>query len=246
MAQYPSLIPTYSTKTNEVDDVDASHINLLQDEVIALAAEIGTNPSGTRTYLADRLNAMLNPSGYLISSAGVPQPTAPGFFWYDTDADVMKVIKSDNTVKSVGGSVGNIVFYLDAITAESGHAQGGAVFLATLTPTASNKNFLFFECPADNTWRLMRTTQFYKISGINTVKVQVELWGDGTGTVEASVNLGTVSGTASVTNNSSPAFQSLNNLNVSGLGNGTYYTVNIYIRGSTTLAFMGKIIGFGE
>lgn len=44
MAQYPNTVPTFSTKHNITDVVDESHPNSLQDEVRAIALELGTNP----------------------------------------------------------------------------------------------------------------------------------------------------------------------------------------------------------
>ena len=109
-AVYPTSLVNFTTKQNKVDVVDASHVNRVQEEIVALQTYIGTNPHGSRPNVAARLNAMLNPSGYLISSAGVPQPTAPGMVWYDTTAGLLKFIKTDATTQSVGGSLSNVIF----------------------------------------------------------------------------------------------------------------------------------------
>jgi hypothetical protein len=61
-ATYPASIASYSTKVNVVDVIDASHPNLLQDEVIAIetilgiAPNISTTPSSGGTF-----NATSNP-----------------------------------------------------------------------------------------------------------------------------------------------------------------------------------------
>lgn len=44
MAQYPNTIPTFTTKHNITDVVDESHPNTVQDEVRAIALELGTSP----------------------------------------------------------------------------------------------------------------------------------------------------------------------------------------------------------
>jgi hypothetical protein len=51
-AYYPGNIKTdFTTKVNNTDIVDASHPNILQDEVIAIETYLGVNPHvGTRTY----------------------------------------------------------------------------------------------------------------------------------------------------------------------------------------------------
>lgn len=44
MAQYPTAVPAFSTKTNVVTVVDASHPNSVQAEVTAMGLELGTTP----------------------------------------------------------------------------------------------------------------------------------------------------------------------------------------------------------
>lgn len=68
MASYPGAIPTFTTKLNNVDNILAGHVNDPQDEIIAIASALGTNPnvspaptagyvSGAATWnnVADRL-----------------------------------------------------------------------------------------------------------------------------------------------------------------------------------------------
>jgi hypothetical protein len=49
VATYPSQIKTFVNKSNVVDLIDASHPNLLQDEVSAIQTVIGTNPARSTT-----------------------------------------------------------------------------------------------------------------------------------------------------------------------------------------------------
>jgi pimeloyl-ACP methyl ester carboxylesterase len=46
MAQYPGANPTFTTKTDAVDDVQAAHINAVQDEIAAIGAAL----RGTLTH----------------------------------------------------------------------------------------------------------------------------------------------------------------------------------------------------
>jgi len=46
---FPTSLDTYTTKTDNVDDVMASHINDLQDAVEALEAKVGIDGSGVAT-----------------------------------------------------------------------------------------------------------------------------------------------------------------------------------------------------
>lgn len=43
-ALYPSAIRSFTTKANTLDIIDASHPNLLQDEVVAIENILGVNP----------------------------------------------------------------------------------------------------------------------------------------------------------------------------------------------------------
>lgn len=51
-ATYPANIKTnFTIKEDNVDIIYASHVNLLQEEVVAIETTVGTNPqSGTNTY----------------------------------------------------------------------------------------------------------------------------------------------------------------------------------------------------
>lgn len=44
MATFPNAIKTWVAKKNRSDDVDASHVNALQDEVTAIQTTLGANP----------------------------------------------------------------------------------------------------------------------------------------------------------------------------------------------------------
>jgi hypothetical protein len=61
-ASYPGNIKSFATKNNTTDIVDASHVNDLQNEVVALETTIGTNisistaPLTTGTFNTSSLN----------------------------------------------------------------------------------------------------------------------------------------------------------------------------------------------
>lgn len=54
-AAYPSVIPSFTVKFNQVDVNWAEHVNRLQDEVVALARELGTIPKAGFSDVAARL-----------------------------------------------------------------------------------------------------------------------------------------------------------------------------------------------
>src|SRR3990167_5275967 len=102
METYPASILVKGDVINDVDVYDQNDHNILKGEIIALQTYFGTNPQGDQPNFAARFNAMHNGSGYLITSAGVPQPTGPGFVWADSAAGVLKFIKTDGTPQTVG------------------------------------------------------------------------------------------------------------------------------------------------
>ena len=48
-AVYPGSVRSFTTKQNNVDVVDASHPNLIQEEVVAIQSTLGTNPATSST-----------------------------------------------------------------------------------------------------------------------------------------------------------------------------------------------------
>lgn len=55
MSAYPSIIPSFTVKVNQTDINWADHVNRLQDEVVALARELGTVPKAEFANVAARL-----------------------------------------------------------------------------------------------------------------------------------------------------------------------------------------------
>lgn len=60
-SNYPNSIDSYSAKEDGVDVIAASHINNLQDAIVAIETELGTTPKGNYTSVA---NALAKLQGY--------------------------------------------------------------------------------------------------------------------------------------------------------------------------------------
>lgn len=64
MATYPLAVKTFTQKRNLLDDVDASHINDIQSEIVALETALGTTPTkdkvtgATYATVGDRISAV--------------------------------------------------------------------------------------------------------------------------------------------------------------------------------------------
>lgn len=59
-ASFPGAIKSFTSKSDDTDDVMAADVNALQDEVAAIEAELGTDPAGTVTNLKTRLARSLD------------------------------------------------------------------------------------------------------------------------------------------------------------------------------------------
>ena len=67
MADYPSSLYSASHVTDNVDQVQASDINTLQDEIAAIEAELGTDAAGS---FSDVVTALLESCGEKFQTAG--------------------------------------------------------------------------------------------------------------------------------------------------------------------------------
>lgn len=251
-ASYPSGIIAFTNKQDRIDVVDDDHINQLQSEVVALQTYSGTNPHGDRASIADRMNAMLNPSGYLISSAGVPQPTAPGFFWYDSSADQMKIIKGDGTVKSVGGSLSNVIF-----SWISSHANGldypalvqANTWQGTSADTVSLHQYYYNNNVSTTFTLIFPLIAWEKVAGINTLFAVVNHWSGDTQWSQFSMGVGSstaVGGTH--TGTGAVSGTQVTSLDVSALDIGTMYDIEFRLRRQSTSSrgYMGNVSIFGQ
>jgi hypothetical protein len=61
--EYPDAIDTWSSKTDGVDTIMASHINLLQDSVYAIETELGTLPRGAYADVKSAIQSKLGTLG---------------------------------------------------------------------------------------------------------------------------------------------------------------------------------------
>lgn len=68
-ADYPGTLPSFASKTDAVDYVMADHINDVQNEIVAIATELGTDPAGDQTDVKTRLAVSLDVDGTLKLTA---------------------------------------------------------------------------------------------------------------------------------------------------------------------------------
>jgi hypothetical protein len=110
---YPSSLWSPTTKSDDTDDVLASHINDAQTEIVAVETELGTDVAGSQTDLKTRLARSLDDNGNLVMNDSTSQTISSGavtisqnFHRIDTESSAA----SDDLDTINGGTDGYILF----------------------------------------------------------------------------------------------------------------------------------------
>lgn len=247
---YDSSIISYTTKTDKVDIVAASHINAVQAELVIIENILGTNVKGNRSDLKTRLNNLMDADGSVLSGTSYPSPALGSQLFYKTDVTTLYVhnISSGNW-DALGGSLSNVLFSFAGQVDAQGAGQG--FYTGTsLVPSAATGNYAFWQSPNDSTYHTKIKTRWVKISGVATVTVKALIWQQGAAT-GASANVlvdigGATNNVSGTLNQVTPEWVSFT-INVSSLINGTTYDVTIQLKGTaSTYSYLGSIIAFGS
>lgn len=91
MADYPGAIKTFTEKENKVDLVDAQHVNDLQDEVVAVQTELGTDVAGSETDLKTRVFVNTSNDGSIRNGTSFPGSPITGQLFFRTDQQLMYI-----------------------------------------------------------------------------------------------------------------------------------------------------------
>ena len=67
--QYPTAIDQFATWQDDIDTIVATIVNDVQDQIIAIETELGTDPAGSLTDVKTRLAVSINDNGTLKTSA---------------------------------------------------------------------------------------------------------------------------------------------------------------------------------
>jgi hypothetical protein len=109
---YDSAIISFTTKTNKVDLVDASHINAVQAELVIIETILGAGLKGTVANLSTRLNNMLDPDGSVLSGTSYPSPALyPSQLFYKTDVNTLYIRNAANTSWAPVSAVSNVQIF---------------------------------------------------------------------------------------------------------------------------------------
>ena len=102
---YPTNLDTWTSKTPNVDDCCASHLNDLQDAIVALETKVGITNSGVDTTMAYKVHNFFDDAG--TRTLYLYENTAPtGWTTVSAASDVVLAVKGgSNDYNASGGTV---------------------------------------------------------------------------------------------------------------------------------------------
>lgn len=244
-AVYPTSISSLTTKFNEVDDVDASHVNRLQNEVIALQTYIGTNPHGNTGRLTDRLYVCIGTDGALRKGSAFPGSPIDGQAFWKSDESTLYVYGTVNGTWAAPVTLSNLAYsYIgNSKSGNVGLAQG-EINSVNLNPTIAETGYYRFFATNSSAYRTFFEAKLRKVAGMTTVTTHVNVWTNSGHSADLRMSVGTLSGTIGWKTNTDPAWSQVA-IGISGLTNGTTYDVIGELRstGSSNPAFCSHIVG---
>lgn len=226
MSYYPCSLWSPTQKTNKVDLVDASHMNDAQGEIVAIQSQLQKALDSDGTIL----------SGTVFTSPayGISQ-----LFWR-TDLNTLYVKAASGWIAQ-GGTLSNVLFQYSASILVPETLD------TNLNGSTTTTNYRFFrrnDTSATSVWK----TKWTKISGISTITVYGQVWGDsGSETCTLTVDVGGASSSVNTTSITAGNWVSLT-IDVSGLSNGTVYDVDVklHISNAGKRVHLGNLISFGS
>ncbi len=114
-ASYPASLKSFTTKTNYVDLVDASHVNDLQDEVVAVETELGTDVAGSAATLKSRLAISIADDGSVQNGTDFPGSPVANQLFRRTDLDTLY---QRNAANDGWSALGGVADYADGSLVE--------------------------------------------------------------------------------------------------------------------------------
>jgi hypothetical protein len=246
---YDSAIASFTVKTDKVDLVQAAHINAVQSELVTIETILGTGVKGTSANLKTRLNNALDGDGSILSGTAYPSPGIISQLFYRTDIGALYVYDGDWTI--VGETLSNVIFQWHGALVMSNADNYGLIHSDDLTPGIQTPTFYnhFFGVEG-TTYRTILTSRWTKISGVNTVTIHANLWGDNADADKEAI-LGVTIGTAtiqiakSVTSRTPTWYEGSTPIDVSGLTNGTTYDITIQLKSEVATingAYCGGVV----
>lgn len=249
-ASYPTSLKTFTTKTNKVDDYDASHVNDIQDEIEAVQTELGTDVSGSETDLKTRLAVSISDDGAIAKGTSFPDSPIDGQPFYRTDEDTFYIY--DGSAWESISSFSNVLFSWSGNITESSGVELVTNNSSLTVSTALGNSYSYYRTDSTS-YKTIFQFQWVRIAGVASVNAIAGIWQTGntgatrTASIQVDVNGSTASGTG--TNGQiTPEAVATSPVNVTGLTVGNAYDVKLKLSRSAnnTHAFIGWVIVFGS
>jgi hypothetical protein len=109
---FPGSLDSFTTNTDFVDDVFASDVNAIQDAIVAIETELGTDPAGSATDLKTRLAVSLSGAGLLNFAASSGLTISSGSItasknWHTVDTE--GAASTDDLDTITAGTTGQVL-----------------------------------------------------------------------------------------------------------------------------------------
>jgi len=239
-----------------IDSFDNQNMPVLNDELQNI---------GRKLRKAKDLSSSYDVTGVLpLANGGTGEAlTDPGadriIFWDDSDGDIEWLEAGDNisitgnklnVAASANDNTSNVLFQYQA-SVDSTNADYGEVQDTVLVGSAVAGTYRYFKNHDGTTPRTAFKTKWKKIAGIDTITVYAQGWVNGSGggrNVEIKIDVGGANVTLEGTDDQNTPEWLNDDIDVSGLSDGTAYdvTVTFQISASGTQSYLGSLIAFGS
>lgn len=112
---YPASLDSFTTKTDDVTEVLAAHVNDMQTAIVAIETELGTDPAGTLTDVKTRLAAAMGNTGYIKHGPGTTLTISSGAITITGNYHKVETesgAASDDLATITGGAAGQFLYLL--------------------------------------------------------------------------------------------------------------------------------------
>lgn len=247
---YPTSLDNFTDPQNKVDAVDARYVADLNDAITKIETELGTDPAGSQTDLVTRLAVQLHDDGGV--KRGVYFPGAPTNYqtFYRTDSDTFYVYNGTSWVAAQ--QLSNVLFSWSGTTDYAGSGGANFYYGTGTTPIVSGGSVgnAFYFVEAAVTYQTFLRSKMLKIAGVNTVTCYARCWYNSTVHGDIRVTIGGQTGTSGIDTASTPTWETLSDIDVSGLTNGSVYDITVEMvndsGGTDSRQYCSSIIMFGS
>jgi hypothetical protein len=256
-ASYPDSLKLFQTKTDKVDLVDDDHINDVQNEIVAIETELGTDVAGSETDLKTRLAVSIANDGAVAKDTSFPGSTVAGQLFFRTDEDKLyyRNAADDAWTQVLDDALSNLVFHFSNGTDYNKYWDdnyGLFTNTSSLTPDETDDGFgRSFWGVQSTEYKTVLRSKFKKIAGISTITVYCRIWNDSQLSgdyAKCQVDVGGQTGSVNGTDGTkSPEWKNFT-VDVSSLSDGTVYDVQIQLHNNDVdkWTYLDSIIAFGS